>query len=327
MSIPPRESRAFTLVELLVVIAIIGILIALLLPAVQAAREAARRVHCSNNAKQLALAMHNYHEKYVVLPACYRGTVPGWTGADMNGHSWLQAILPYIEQEPLYQQIEFGLPVGGGNPGDASYSANTEVSRTVVPGFLCPSDSNQQGLMASRANVGDTRAVTNYKGCAGSNWGWGDPACRHTFPSGGHWPNSAHGLDEGNGVIFRNYNNYRQAWIRFAEITDGTSNTFALGEAVPRWCNHTWWWWFNGSTATCGVPLNYVSIAIRTDPNRTLESQWGDWPNNYSFMSRHPGGANFGLCDGSVTFIPDTIDITTYRHLGNRGDSEPVRVP
>ncbi|MFH1918976.1 MAG: DUF1559 domain-containing protein, partial [Planctomycetota bacterium] len=228
---------------------------------------------------------------------------------------------------------DFGLPVGGGNPGDATYNVNTEVSRTVVPAFLCPSDSNQQGLMANRSNVpsggggsgSDSRAITNYKACAGSNWGWGDAVCRHRYVRGGHWPNDWNGLDRGNGIIMRNYNNYRQAWIRFAEIEDGTSNTFAVGEAVPRWCTHTWWWWFNGSTATCGVPLNYVSNAIRTDPARTLETQWTDWPNNYSFMSRHPGGANFALCDGSVTFISDTINMTTYRMLANRGDGNPVQ--
>ncbi|MFH1921283.1 MAG: DUF1559 domain-containing protein, partial [Planctomycetota bacterium] len=117
-----RRRQAFTLVELLVVIAIIGILIALLLPAVQAAREAARRAQCINNAKQLALAMHNYHDVFKVLPASYRGTVPGWTANNMVAHSWMQAILPFIEQQPLYDQIDFSLPYGGGNPGDANYN-------------------------------------------------------------------------------------------------------------------------------------------------------------------------------------------------------------
>ena len=115
--------------------------------------------------------------------------------------------------------------------------------------------------------------------------------------------------------------------MNMAKILDGTSNTFAVGEAVPRWCTHTWWWWFNGTTATCGVPLNYKSINIQTNAAATLETRWGDWGNNYSFMSRHPGGANFGLCDGSVAFVSETIDLTVYRHLANRGDKIPVQVP
>jgi prepilin-type processing-associated H-X9-DG protein len=310
-----------------VVIAIIGILIALLLPAVQAAREAARRAQCTNNIKQLTLALHNYHDVYKTFPSGYRGTVGGWDARVLMAHSWMQAILPFIEEQPLYDQIDFALPLGSGNPGDATYNTNTAVSRTVVDTFLCPSDANQGGLMGSRANSGGTSAVNNYKACAGSNWGWGDAVCRHTFVRGGHWSNSANGLDQGNGIIMRNNNNYRQAWVRMAEVEDGTSNTFAIGEAVPRWCTHTWWWHFNGTTATCGVPLNYVSDYIRNNPTTaSLESRWGDWGNNYSFMSRHPGGANFGICDGSVTFVSDTIDITTYRMLANRGDGVPTQL-
>jgi len=105
------------------------------------------------------------------------------------------------------------------------------------------------------------------------------------------------------------------------DIDDGTANTFIVGEAVPRWCNHTWWWWFNGSTATCGVPLNYKSIAITSSPTATLDSNLGDWGNNYSFFSRHTGpGANFLYADGHVGFINDAIDLATYRFLANRGD-------
>ena len=326
-----RRRQAFTLVELLVVIAIIGILIALLLPAVQAAREAARRAQCVNNAKQLVLAMHNYHDTYKTFPASYRGVVGGWNAPLLVAHNWMQAILPYVEQQPLYDQIDFTLPYGGGNPGDATYNTNTAVTKTVVAAFLCPSDANQDGLMGGRANnpagVDATRAITNYKACAGSNWWWGDAVCRHRFVRGGTWPNNTNGLDRGNGIIMRNNSNLPQAWTKFAEIPDGTANTFAVGEAVPRWCTHTWWFHFNACTATCGVPLNYISDFIRNNANASLETRWGNWQNNYSFMSRHPGGANFSLCDGSVTFVSDTIDITTYRMLANTGDAVPVQVP
>ncbi len=325
----PCKRRAFTLVELLVVIAIIGILIALLLPAVQAAREAARRAQCTNNAKQLALAMHNYHDTYKMLPSCHGGNRQyNYTN---TGRSWMQSILPYVEQQPLYDQIEFGLQVGQGNPGDADYTVNTEVSRTVIPAFLCPSDSNQEGLMANRANMptggggssSDSRAITNYKACAGSNWGWGDSICRHSFPKGRHGT-TQNGLDRGDGIICRNSDGHRANNTRFRDISDGTSNTFAVGEAVPRWCTHTWWYWFNGTTATCGIPLNYESNIIVTDPAHTLETRWTDWGNNYSFMSRHPGGANFALCDGSVTFISETIDLMAYRRMACMTDGEAV---
>jgi prepilin-type N-terminal cleavage/methylation domain-containing protein/prepilin-type processing-associated H-X9-DG protein len=317
----------FTLVELLVVIAIIGILVALLLPAVQAAREAARRMSCSNNVKQLALALHNYHDSNKKFPGCYVGRLADGTTApytNLNtGRSWMAAILPFIEQNAIFQRIDDKLPVGTGAVGTATYNVNTEISRTVIPGFLCPSDGdNGAGLLGSRANVGDTRAVTNYKACAGSNWGWGDAVCRHTWPSGGINPNSANGLDEGNGIICRNGANRADAWTPMSAVKDGTSNTFAIGEAVPRWCTHTWWWWFNGTSATCGVPLNYKSVAIQTNPAVTLETQWGDWVNNYSFMSQHAGGATFGMCDGSVTFVSNSVDIATYRFLANRGDKQ-----
>lgn len=322
----PCKRKAFTLVELLVVIAIIGILIALLLPAVQAAREAARRAQCTNNAKQLVLAMHNYHDVHKILPINYGNhpVVPiNWGDIRVNqAHSWMQLILPFIEQQPLHDRIRFDEPL--------SHPDNEAVSLTVISAYLCPSDSHADGVMPGRANLPgggpDQRAVTNYKACAGGNWAWGDALCRFAWPSA-RYANNYNGLDAGDGIICRNYNNNKLLYTKLAHITDGTSNTFAVGEAVPAWCTHTWWWHFNGTTATCGIPLNYVSDAIRADPNQTLESRAWDWPNNYSFMSRHPGGANFGICDGSVTFVSETIDLTTYRHLANIMDGVPVNLP
>ena len=321
MSLDLYKRKAFTLVELLVVIAIIGILIALLLPAVQAAREAARRAQCTNNAKQIALAMHNYHDSYKMFPINYGGNQQ--YNLNATGHSWMTGILPYVELQSLYDQIDFGLPLGDIN----NRNVNTTAAQTVVPAFLCPSDSNDEGLMSGLRNVTNTPwGITNYKACAGGNWAWGDnPTCRFRWPAA-RWPNDWNGLDRGNGIICRNSDNQRRNYARFAEITDGTSNTFAVGEAVPKWCTHTGWYWFNGCTATCGIPLNYEPNVVRSGA-RTMETNWDDWGNNYSFMSRHPGGGNFGLCDGSVTFVSDTIDITTYRHLANIADDVPVQVP
>jgi len=321
--------RAFTLVELLVVIAIIGILIALLLPAVQAAREAARRAQCTNNLKQLGLALHNYHDKVVCFPISYGG-VDGANAYTVNsmGHSWMQGVLPYVEMQPLYQQIRFDMPVG--DAAVAPLTVNTIVSQTVVNAFLCPSDPQMRGIQTSPANCNGPRGATNYKACAGANWAWGDAICQFSTTKG-KWGNNANrtnGLDYGNGFICRNGGNLRENYTRIADITDGTSNAFAMGEAVPEWCTHTWWYWWNGTTATCGIPLNYKSAAIQANPGTvTLESQWGDWPNNYSFFSRHPGGANFALVDASVRFISDTIDLTTYRRIAMIADGDAVSVP
>lgn len=306
------RNSGFTLVELLVVIAIIGVLVAMLLPAVQAAREAARRSSCSNNLKQLGLALHNYVDTYKTLPIHYGGN--NVYNNTNTGRGWIVGILPYIEQQNLYDQIQ---------PGPLSNAQNTTVAATVLTPLLCPSDGqNEGGRMGGRANVGGTLGVNNYKAVAGGNWAWGD----HTgvsSPTVAKWPNDANGLDRGNGLICRNADNQPRNFTRLETITDGTSNTFAIGEAVPAWCTHTWWWWFNGSTATCGVPLNYR----KNQGVGFLTSAAGDWTRNYSFFSNHPGGGQFTLCDASTRFVADTIDLTLYRQLATISGSEPVQVP
>jgi prepilin-type N-terminal cleavage/methylation domain-containing protein len=312
--------RAFTLVELLVVIAIIGILVALLLPAIQAAREAARRAQCTNNVKQLAVAMQNYHDSYKTLPINY-GQNQQYNGTG-NGKSWLIGILPRMEQQGLYDQIDWNLPIDS--------AANAAVASTKVQAFLCPSDGDSSlGIMGGRANVGGLNpnnpsgqwGVNNYKAVAGGNWNWSD----HTGVSqvSCRWPGDANGLDRGNGIICRNSDNQVGNWTNLAHVSDGTSNVLAIGEAVPSWCTHTWWWWFNGATATCGVPLNY-RIA---QGDGYLRSQAGDWGRNYSFFSKHPGGAQFALVDASVRFVTNDIDITLYRQLATMCGGETISVP
>jgi len=303
---------AFTLVELLVVITIIGILIAMLLPAVQAARESARRAKCSNNMKQIVLAMHQYHESYKMFPLNHGGNQQ--TSTSGTGHSWMMCILPFIEQEALWEKIKLNQPLSHGD--------NTIASRTVVPTFLCPTD-DSPGLMNNRANLSanDQRAITNYKAVAGGNWNWGDHT--NVRQGGIKWRNDANGLDRGNGLICRNHDSHVRNLTIFADIKDGTSSTFAVGETVPKWCTHTWWWWYNASTGTCGIPLNYrKKTHDLADPVNAV-----DWVRNYSFFSQHEGGANFGLCDGSVTFISDSIDITLYRQLATISGKEGVHVP
>ncbi len=113
------------------------------------------------------------------------------------------------------------------------------------------------------------------------------------------------------------------------DVRDGTSNTFAIGEAVPRWTTHTWWWWMNGSTGTCGIPLNAnvqnPACLTAAFPSKIaqLECAWGDWPNNYSFFSQHVGGAHFSMADGSTRFI-NNISFDTYRQLATIDRREPI---
>ena len=169
-----RPRPAFTLV---VVIAIIGILVGLLLPAVQAAREAARRMQCSNNVKQLGLAFHNYHDTHRVFPINFAWrNVPGGGGGGPaianTGKSWLQMILPQIEQSTMFNSIDFTVGLQGTTP---NIIKNREIANTVVAAYLCPSDNeNNGGRLGSRSDVNvtppGTWGVTNYKACAGSNW-------------------------------------------------------------------------------------------------------------------------------------------------------------
>lgn len=300
-----KGRRGFTLIELLVVIAIIAILVALLLPAVQQAREAARRSSCKNNIKQLGLALHNYHDTHRMFPI-------NW-GVDFtvnNGTpqaTWIMYILPFIEESALYDTLNFNV--------DMSDPANNAASLTKIETIMCPSDAlNGKGLLPNRSNGGGTRAITNYKAVAGNNWAWGDHpgvsciSCKR-------YSGSTNGIDQGNGFICRQTGRSAPT-TTIADITDGTSNSFAVGEALPGSCDHNWWFWFNGVTGVTGVPLNYYH-----PPGKYTG---GDWGRNYNFASEHIGGAQFGLADGSVRFISENIDYQTYRGLGSISGGETI---
>lgn len=323
---PSRSRTGFTLVELLVVIAIIGVLIALLLPAVQQAREAARRMTCSNHLKQLALACHNYHDTYSQFPLSYR---QGGYDVNGNGTSWMREVLPFIEQANLYDQIDPRWGVGNDPRNSASpwhsnptQGSNAWVAQQVIDSFLCPSDGlNDEGRRTGRANIdgGANIAINNYKGVCGANWAWGTwqvSTGPHAVTPFGPTNN---GLDAGNGVFFRGGDTGNQRWskTKMASILDGTSNTYMIGEAIPAYCTHSWWWWFNGTTATCAVPPNAPAQHSSCQTGNRIADlicAAGDWPNNYSFMSQHPGGLQFAYADGSVSFVSETIDITVYRN-------------
>jgi len=306
-----------------VVIAIIGVLVGLLLPAVQQAREAARRSACTNNLKQLALAMLNHESAKGRLPENYgrseadrQANVGPQYNTNNTGRSWLTNCLPFMEELTVFD----ALPAEG-QPMTANIDAFAEPLRNV----RCPSDGGaRRGTRNGRANLGNHPTsgrewgITSYKAVAGGNWAWGD----HTgvTQATNKHGSTNNGLDRGNGVINRNGDKYSGNVTPLVDILDGTSKTFAVGETVPEWCNHTSWFFFNHATATCGVPLNY-----RIEQGSAfLASTHGDWSRNYSFFSRHPGGGSFAFVDGSVAFIQDSIAIDVYRQLATISGGESV---
>jgi len=320
-----RKCRiGFTLIELLVVIAIIAILIALLLPAVQQAREAARRTQCKNNMKQIGLALHNYLDTMQMFPIS--SAVDATYSNLSKGRSWIVGTLPYIDQGPLYNTIDMNAPLAAvtTSPLPTPYSANTTAAMSVLTAFLCPTDSSYgNGKLNGRSNLSnDFWGVTSYKAVAGNNWGSSSATAYagvtynwiRTHPTGRN-SGSNDGLNRGNGWMCRNGLGTGPIVTRIRDFTDGTSNTFMVGEALPGRCTHTTWWFFNHTTATCAIPLNfYQKINITAS----------DWPNNYSFASQHTGGGHFLMGDGTVRFVSENIDANTYYNLATLDGKEVV---
>jgi prepilin-type N-terminal cleavage/methylation domain-containing protein/prepilin-type processing-associated H-X9-DG protein len=295
----------FTLIELLVVIAIIAILIALLVHAVQKVREAANRTTCINNLKQLGVAVHSYHDATKRFPY---NTSPNTYGYDINGRSWswFSKILPYIEQDNLYRQGNL-MQVGGNLP---TFASVLNVYGTQVSVFLCPSDASSSTPRTDRANTpGYTAGSTNYRGVSGSNWAWG--SYTNTGPSGNN-----NGLDAGDGIFYRSDDSRK---LTMTTIPDGTSNTFMIGEDLPDKNTHCGWTNSNYACGTCSIPLNNAMVPGQPGYN----APW-DWPNVYSFRSRHTGGANFCLADGTVRFVMDSVSPTVYRGMASIKGDEAV---
>jgi prepilin-type N-terminal cleavage/methylation domain-containing protein len=315
ISLAARKS-AFTLVELLVVITIIGILIALLLPAVQAAREAARMMQCQNNLKQFGLAIHNYHQTYGAVPSetayddpiddPYRPTSPQ---QGQTGKGWVISALPYLDQQPLYDKFVpgfagyFGSNLGIMNPVCRPYLA----TRLAV--LHCPSDVSVLSDSLEQFQLTGVRsALTSYKGVIGANRMGG-----YTSVFQGSMPD-CHRTRNCPGMFWRH--SYLNP-VKFNQVRDGLSCTLMVGEDVPAMNHHSAAYYGNGDYASCHAPLNYLP-----DPP-TPDSWW----NVMSFRSLHPGGADFCLADGSVRFFSEKIDYTLYQALATKAGGEIVVMP
>ncbi len=282
-----RTVRGFTLIELLVVMALIVVISALCLPAVQKARDAARRTQCQNNLKQFGLALHNYHDSMKTLP-------PGWTqhhpqpGPETR-FGWATFVLPYMDQIPLYRRLDFR----------TQRPVPLELFQMVIPVFRCSEDPTSR-TNSVRGDFGTLNYSANFGPVAPPRW-----------IDGGldeFWPGSSPTPEKTDGLAFLN------SRVRFADVTDGTSQTLLVGERSAS----------SGAAIWMGVRGNDFETDQVTDcsPGHEINSEYG------AFSSRHGGGANFLFVDGRVVFLSEKIQsgigenqqMQTYQKLSHRSD-------
>jgi prepilin-type N-terminal cleavage/methylation domain-containing protein len=313
-----QKRRGFTLIELLVVIAIIAILIGLLLPAVQKVREAAARMKCSNNLKQLGLAHHNYHDSYGHL-------MPMVSPSGCCWGTWTVLIMPYIEQDNVYRlyqnwggtdSVNSNFPAQGTGtfPRYSSAPNTTNVTGRRYPMFSCPSDQDNNPI----GQISNINYVVN--GGNGGTYGAAGPA---PLPSG---YSRMHGMFDGAN---------RTRKIKLTDITDGLTNTIMMAEVLQGQGRDLrgFAWWGDASAMSTYYPPNtnandliYTSFYCNNQPQQGLPCS-GAGGAHHSARSRHANGVNVALGDASVRFIPNSIDPTIWRNLGPGADGFVVQLP
>jgi prepilin-type N-terminal cleavage/methylation domain-containing protein/prepilin-type processing-associated H-X9-DG protein len=322
--------RAFTLVELLVVITIIGILIALLLPAVQAAREAARRMQCSNNLKQAILAAHSFNEAKGMFPMGVRNRNPAALMGGGPVTSWAISIMPYMEYGNIYNLLGADLqPPPAPLPPD--WSANSDrAAQTVISALMCPSDPPGCFGALPSAGVNQDWTRSNYTACFSADGTYAEPGVPDSGDGGANCNNQASynpSVTSGKRALFNI--NVRKT---LDDVTDGTSNTVALSETIQgpdksQDVRGTWWgfWGYHhthmvapNSPLPDRTPLWRDPAKIPCQPSSCLSTA------AIAARSYHPGGVNVAMADGSGRFIIDGIDQSTWVALGSINGGETL---
>ena len=319
-----RRRSGFTLVEMLVVIAVLAVLIALLLPAMQGARESARRVQCGNNLRQIGLATAAYvarNDEELPFGAQWGG------GPTQNRGTGLARLLPFLEEEMVFDAIDFkNMTIW---VDDMRFPDGRFIRDTVIPALLCPSDERFTGLPSWQPD-------------------WHNAPCNYAASSGptAHIDNSACSCPEAMALnqfqipapppsLYGQANNYAGPFNRqgvaygLLQIRDGLSSTIFFGETRPSCGAHHSRGWLRSNSGQ-GLTSTLVPINTDTCDNTSAGNgctRWCNWNYELGFRSRHPGGAMFVFGDASVHYLPDTIDHLTYQRLGAKSDRQPVEIP